>query len=376
MFSLLLVKTSLGAARRDAMLLYDNERTSYVSDAVRAFAPLVSPDTSALGRHNLIRSFDSMSYIKGIDEFITRDIDALEAAKSKKNGQKHEERVVDFLKQGPGPNVCDIGAGYGWFSRSLNFRGLNVTAVEYDKETAQVARSLDDYVAQNGPRVHFWDDPEAKVNDGVKYLNTHSCDAVVSILAFLHIPENLIFDALQRGVSEHGRLYVEDFVAIPSAVKQDPRFAEKVRRVVWMPTLRSQAEYEAALKDDFEPVGSQLIYDVGETWKKFVLDRWKKFGKVNESAYFCLGSDTAVIPDVSRTSPAPNCKKLGDFMPSAKSYLASQGEFVCSVCELFHGVDAHNAPCGCLKKKGWFEHPQLVSGIYVAAQRASPTRIL
>jgi len=372
MFSLLLVKTSMAAVEREDMLLYDNQLSAYISYAQGAFAP---PDTSALGRHNLIRSFDSMSCIKGIDEFITRDIDALDGAESKKSWQTHEDRVMDFLKQGPGPNVCDIGSGYGWFSRSLNLRGLNVTAVEFDKEAAQLARLLDDYVAQNGPRVHFWDDPEADVNDGVKYLNTFSCDAVVSILTFLHIPDNLIFDALQRGVSEGGRLYVEDFVALPSAVEQDSRFAEKVRRVVWMPTLRSQAEYEAALKEDFEPVGSQLIYDVGETWKKFVMDRWQKFRKVTESTYLCLGNDSAVIPDVSRTTPAPNCKKLGDFMPSAKSYLASQGEFVCSVCELFHGVDAHNEPCGCLKKDGWFEHPQLVSGIYVAGQRASMTRI-
>jgi len=194
-------------------------------------------------------------------------------------------------------HICDIGAGYGGFARELSFSfpNLPVTAVEYRKDVATFGQWFANHImlevpegSPNKMNLTFWDDPRASANDGLLFLPKGNCDAVVSLLCFLHIPKEALRDALRTGLPDGGILYAEDLVALDVALS-DARFTEKVKQSIWMTNLTTRSDYAALLSGDFSGIGDSLTYDVSSAWKAFVLARWKEFRKLpTNTTFFCL----------------------------------------------------------------------------------------
>jgi ubiquinone/menaquinone biosynthesis C-methylase UbiE len=66
-------------------------------------------------------------------------------ALSRKYGRLREilskQEVLDFVERLQGPKILDIGCGSGDYAQDFNHRGLEVTAIDFAEEMADLARS-------------------------------------------------------------------------------------------------------------------------------------------------------------------------------------------------------------------------------------------
>lgn len=292
----------------------------------------------------------------------------------------------------------DIGTGYGGWVRLIAMerqRVRKIEGLELQGDIYELAVNFSRWalepVEELQGRVKF-------TNGDVRSVLGHSRpgeplrDFIISFLALLHIGQDLdqklkLFEQIAVSLKFGGRVYIEDLVVLPVALS-DPRYRDKVQRVVWMNALPTHGEYANMIEDaGFIPVGNatSVAYDVTAAWKRFV---WARSTQFQHTFQELMGETSLCLQDTGRVMPARTgveCLKLDDLLGDRSAsidYIDSQSAFFCEVCELFNGKgQLAEESCGC-ELGSWtaaerdsrlYDHPPLLGGVFVFAERAAPT---
>eukprot|EP00948_MAST-09A_sp_MAST-9A-sp1_P001628 g1628.t1 len=239
---------------------------------------------------------------------------------------------------------------------------------------------------------------------------------VSSHLALLHIGKTKeekieLMEKISMALNTKGLIYFEDIVALKNwSQSENYDYVEKIRRVISMPVMLSEADYVNELLVNFTHVEEEteeeirntegeeeeeeeieledMVVSVTKSWAAFTLKRWKDFEILSEKDSICLDatiSQTHVVHEGEVEGMIKNgedCVTFVDLlgMKGTQHYLQTQKTFFCEVCELFNG---RNYPtrktdvCACgaqFSKEGPSSHPPLVGGVYILGQKKGEVR--
>ncbi|MDI1287896.1 MAG: methyltransferase domain-containing protein [Reyranella sp.] len=179
------------------------------------------------------------------------------------------------LGLGPSSRVLDVGAGVGGPARYLAHTfGCHVTALELQPALHEIGVDLTRRSGLSDCVTHVCADALSHP------LPSGSFDAVVSLLAVLHIPDRpRLFSRLARVLRAGGRCYLEDLCQrAPLA----PRDLDDLRTVVCGVTVTSSADYAADLAaSGFTNVVST---DLTDDWAPYAAERLARW-RQNHAAY-------------------------------------------------------------------------------------------
>jgi cyclopropane fatty-acyl-phospholipid synthase-like methyltransferase len=183
------------------------------------------------------------------------------------------DHAIRMCELRAGMRVLDVGSGLGGPARHIaHATGASVTAIELQDDVDRTARELTRRVGLTALVQHRRGDILEGVADDVAF------DAVVSWLAFLHIPNRArLFSVLAGALKRTGRLYIEDFTQ-----RREPTPAEwrDLREKVLCPYLPTREEYERQLGEaGFEAV---QLTDMTADWTTFTAERLADFRAVRE----------------------------------------------------------------------------------------------
>jgi sarcosine/dimethylglycine N-methyltransferase len=158
-----------------------------------------------------------------LDEWHYHGIDAIRAA-------------ADRLQLGPTSRVLDIGSGVGGPARYLaQMIGCRVTALELQPKLNAIAVDLTQRTGLSERVTHVLGDALAYPFADAEF------DAVVSLLAILHIPDRpRLFERLAHALRSGGGCYVEDLCARAPFAPEDLR---DLREVVFGVSVTSIEDY-------------------------------------------------------------------------------------------------------------------------------------
>jgi sarcosine/dimethylglycine N-methyltransferase len=158
-----------------------------------------------------------------LDEWHYHGIDAIRAA-------------ADQLQLGPTSRVLDIGSGVGGPARYLaHMIGCRVTALELQPKLNAIAVDLTQRTGLSERVTHVLGDALAYPFADAEF------DAVVSLLAILHIPDRpRLFERLAHALRSGGGCYVEDLCARAPFAPEDLR---DLREVVFGVSVTSIEDY-------------------------------------------------------------------------------------------------------------------------------------
>lgn len=176
--------------------------------------------------------------------------------------------AIAELPIGPATRILEIGSGLGGPARYLaEHTGCQVTAVELQDDLAALARTL---TARCGLSAHI-----TQLEGDILTLSvpTQSFDAVVSWLAFLHIPDKArLLARCAQALVPGGHLWVEDFYARAALTDRERAL---LRSEVFCRALPSHSDYRREL----EAQGFQVerFEDCTARWTTVVQQRAQQF---------------------------------------------------------------------------------------------------
>ena len=168
------------------------------------------------------------------------------------------------LRLGPASRVLEIGSGIGGPARYLAHRiGCHVTALELQPKVHALAADLTRRSGLAGRVSHL-------CGDALSYpLADAEFDAVMSWLAFLHIPERpRLLARIARALRSGGACYIEDFsMRAPFSATG----LHDLRGIVFAITVTSVEDYRRDLREaGFVDIAAE---DMTEDWTSFVAAR-------------------------------------------------------------------------------------------------------
>jgi len=173
-------------------------------------------------------------------------------------------RAAERLGLGPTSRVLEIGAGVGGPARYLAHTvGCHVTALELQREVHAIAADLTERCGLADRVTHICSDALTCP------LPDKTFDAVVSWLAFLHIPERpRLCGRLAQTLRPGGLCYIEDLTMRAPFSAHDLREA---REIVYAITLTDIEDY----KRDLRAAGFADVYavDLTDEWAPYVAGR-------------------------------------------------------------------------------------------------------
>ena len=178
------------------------------------------------------------------------------------------DEAIDILEVGSDCLLLEVGAGIGGPSRYLAHRtGCRVTALEIQPDVDATGRELTRRCRLDALVEHRCGDILKGVEPDASY------DAIVSWLAFLHIPDRATlyrrcFEALRPG----GRMLVEDYFE-RGVLSADEK--STLAKDVWCDRVPTMTDYRVELSDSgFENI---RFSDMTTAWTAFVADRFEGF---------------------------------------------------------------------------------------------------
>jgi cyclopropane fatty-acyl-phospholipid synthase-like methyltransferase len=200
------------------------------------------------------------------------------------HGTDAVDAAVSALAIAAGARVLEVGSGIGGPARYLaSMTGASVTAVEIQPDLDETARTLTDRTGLAPLVRHICADMLDGAPAGGPF------DAVVSWLAFLHIPDRArLLDACYAALVPGGGLYVEDF-----CLRGEPSEADwaDLREKVACPYLPRSGEYRAHLQD--AGFRSVVISDLTCDWTAYTAQRLADFRNNRERTVAVHGADVA-----------------------------------------------------------------------------------
>ena len=187
------------------------------------------------------------------------------------------------LGLGPSSRVLDVGAGVGGPARYLAHTiGCHVTALELQPALHAIGADLTRRCGLEGRVTHL-------CADALNHpLPPASFDAVVSLLAILHIPDRpRLFSRLAQVLRRGGRCYLEDLC---QRAPFSPRDLRDLRAVVCGVTVTGPGDYAA----DLTAAGfvDVMATDLTDDWAPYAAERlaaWRQ----NHGAYACVHGEGA-----------------------------------------------------------------------------------
>jgi len=197
--------------------------------------------------------------------------------------------VIGCLKIDSQSRLIDIGSGLGGPARYLAEKtGCQVTAVEFQPEMHHIACSLTERCDLSGSVHHLCADILDFPEKGSNF------DAVVSWLAFLHIPNrSSLLRKCCKILKPGGKMFIEDFYKRGEFNQEEARILSEDVQCPYLPALK---EYKNQLiENNFTKV--DLIDKTG-CWNDFVRERVEKFiGNRNRYTGMCGIKVTEEIED-------------------------------------------------------------------------------
>lgn len=191
------------------------------------------------------------------------------------------DEAVSRLGLDASSKVLEVGSGIGGPSRYLaDGVGCTMTALELQPNLNETAQALTDRCGLSKRVLHV-------CGDMLEGAPSRDFDAVVSWLAFLHIPERSqlyarCFEALRPG----GGIYVEDYFPCGELTAGE---REILARDVFCKRVPSLDEYTSELTEaGFERID---FADVTDPWTGFLRDRLNTFRESRERNLRVHGAD-------------------------------------------------------------------------------------
>lgn len=188
-------------------------------------------------------------------------------------GTKAVDHGISRLRLSSDMTVLDVGSGIGGPARYLADRvGCRVVALELQPDLNETAMTLTRRCGLSEKIVHRCGDILAPSPEESKY------DALVSWLAFLHIPDRATLysrcrDALKPGAS----MYVEDFFARDTLTAQERESLSRNIYCDYCPKLEE-------IKNQLSEAGFVDIEadDMTQEWQTYVANRYADFQRGRE----------------------------------------------------------------------------------------------
>jgi cyclopropane fatty-acyl-phospholipid synthase-like methyltransferase len=201
------------------------------------------------------------------------------------HGEDAVRAAAERLGLGSSSRVLDIGSGVGGPARYLAYHfGCHVTALELQPALHSIAVDLTQRSGLDKRVTHI-------CADALTYAYPEAAfDAVVSWLAFLHIPDRpRLCTRLARALRAGGGCYVEDLCMRAPFSAADLR---DVRDVVFGISMTSIEDYANDLRSaGFVDVETT---DLTGDWSPYAADRLKKW-RTNREAYASVHGDGAYV---------------------------------------------------------------------------------
>jgi sarcosine/dimethylglycine N-methyltransferase len=195
-----------------------------------------------------------------LDEWHYHGIDAIRAA-------------ADQLQLGPTSRVLDIGSGVGGPARYLaHMIGCRVTALELQPKLNAIAVDLTQRTGLSERVTHVLGDALAYPFADAEF------DAVVSLLAILHIPDRpRLFERLAHALRSGGGCYVEDLCARAPFAPED---LCNLREVVFGVSVTSIEDYAK----DMRAAGfvDVAVTDLTSDWAPYAAERLRLWRQNHE----------------------------------------------------------------------------------------------
>lgn len=265
-----------------SMDLYNNVRSYFIERVVQNSFP-----DGFCGKHRFrsLRALDIMSYTT-IDseryqlpaDTSLQQMDTPAAVAEILGASDHELTILENLlpphcKDAAGVRVLDVGCGYGGMARMIKLRypKAEVIGVEFQPLVRDLARKLTACTAElnETDAVQFWEpnnDPNEHADIHAYLANAadQSIDAVLSLLAILHIPDkDKLFSELYRVLKPGGRVIFEDLIATaqPATIgSQLSCHGEEVRYGADVPKTLMQASTRSLLLESKLAKLERVVY--------------------------------------------------------------------------------------------------------------------
>ena len=217
---------------------------------------------------NVERVFNELKELGYTDDEPLRIGDLIPFDQYHYGGTAAVDAAIEQLRLDDTHHVLEVGSGIGGPARYLSHRsGCRVTALELQRDHHETAAELTARAGLAERVHHVCGDILSDQLPGNDY------DAVVSWLAFLHIPNRaLLFKRCIDCLKPSGFLYVEDLTKRGEFTQYESRDLTTKVYCEYLPTLD---EYDWQL--GAAGFVDRKLVDMSEPWKAFVLDRYERF---------------------------------------------------------------------------------------------------
>jgi cyclopropane fatty-acyl-phospholipid synthase-like methyltransferase len=177
----------------------------------------------------------------------------------------------------PGQTVLDIGSGYSSTGRYLHEKyGVDVVGIELQPSLHNIAQKINE---KTGMEKHV-----SSINADfltLTFPDDRKFDAVISLLAILHIPDRpAVFRQAARMLKPGGMVYIEDYYASAIVSREE---SDKVNATVQCSDLPSRDRYMEELWRG--GLSTSVFADVSLKWLGFAAERAHKYRRETVEEY-------------------------------------------------------------------------------------------